>query len=175
MQFYGVEGSCMTLRKAIQSQLLNSATKWASILYSITDGLQYIHEKGYLHNDLKGNNIIITKQDDNYHPVIIDFGKARKTDEAKLYSLTMSKQLEYKKYYKHIAPEVVAGTHCQSVVSDIYAFGIIIASTHINFENNLSILKDISLSCLEHDPLKRPSIETLLDRFNSLCSSLKVE
>lgn len=164
MQFYGVEGSCITLSNALKTQLLKSATTWLPVTYSIADGLQYIHEKGYLHNDLKGDNIVITKRDEQYNPVIIDFGK----DEAKLYSLSNSKQVEYKKYHKHIAPEVVAGTHHQSFASDIYAFGRIIASIHKYFENSLNVLQEIYLTCLECDPQKRPNIATLLDSLRSL-------
>lgn len=39
------------------------------------DALYYIHSKEYLHNDLKGDNVIINEKSNSLHTVIIDFGK----------------------------------------------------------------------------------------------------
>ena len=40
--------------------------------------LQYMHKKGFLHNVVKANNIIIQQQHvDELHPAIIDFGKSQ--------------------------------------------------------------------------------------------------
>ena len=52
-------------------------------------------------------------------PVIIDFGKCiRKLDEKKN---RKEEQEAYKQKFKHIAPEVVAGTHLPSYACYIYS------------------------------------------------------
>ena len=62
------------------------------------------------------------------HPVIIDFGKSTTLAKGKLYKLSLRDQEKYRKYHKHIAPEVVRGTHPQSPASDVYAFGLLVTS-----------------------------------------------
>jgi len=43
----------------------------------IISTLEYIHGKGYVHNDLKANNVILDWQDDEFRPILIDFGKSK--------------------------------------------------------------------------------------------------
>ncbi|MDX8377429.1 MAG: serine/threonine-protein kinase, partial [Mariprofundales bacterium] len=45
-----------------------------NILHPLLDGLEQVHNKGFLHRDIKPGNIIIRKNDS---PVLIDFGAAR--------------------------------------------------------------------------------------------------
>jgi serine/threonine protein kinase len=47
----------------------------AQILYQVGDGLAYIHSHGFVHRDMKPENIIM---DENHTPKIIDFGFATK-------------------------------------------------------------------------------------------------
>jgi serine/threonine protein kinase len=44
------------------------------IIKGICNGLEYIHEKGYIHLDLKPDNILL---DDDMVPKITDFGLSR--------------------------------------------------------------------------------------------------
>ena len=85
-----------------------------------------MHKKGFLHNDLKGDNVLLSNYDNAIHPVIIDFGKCRSITNPKRYSLTAKEQRKYKKYHRHIAPELVEGTHPQSCQSDIYSYGYLL-------------------------------------------------
>ena len=64
MQSYGVEGGCMTLSNGLKSKMTEDEACWIPILHSITDGLQYVHQRGYVHNDLKGDNVVTTRQDE---------------------------------------------------------------------------------------------------------------
>ena len=46
-------------------------------LYQTASAITYMHEKGYLHNDIKGNNIILDgTQNGDIKAVLIDYGKA---------------------------------------------------------------------------------------------------
>ena len=54
MKFYSVAGEACTLH---QYKPLND---WAQILLGVCNGLDAIHRKGYLHNDLKCDNIVLS-------------------------------------------------------------------------------------------------------------------
>lgn len=45
-----------------------------SILSDIASGLNYLHEKGLIHKDIKPDNILLEKIESGYRPVICDFG-----------------------------------------------------------------------------------------------------
>ncbi|KDQ53151.1 hypothetical protein JAAARDRAFT_436255 [Jaapia argillacea MUCL 33604] len=49
-------------------------------LLEITEGLNYLHQSGMIHGDLRGSNILI---DDDHHPRLADFGLATIADVTK--------------------------------------------------------------------------------------------
>lgn len=53
---------------------LLSVTEVMDIMMPILDGLQMIHQQGYLHRDIKPGNIYLTRE---RHPILLDFGSAR--------------------------------------------------------------------------------------------------
>ena len=57
---------------------------------------------------------------------IIDLGKMKKLGEAKKYNLTDKEKENNSRKYKHIAAEVVQGSHYKSVASDVFSLGQII-------------------------------------------------
>ena len=72
--------------------------------------LALIHEKGFLHNDLKSNNIVLDNRDGVYNPVIIDFGKSVPMSGARgPKSFSAERQRKYATEFPHIAPEIVSG------------------------------------------------------------------
>lgn len=47
--------------------------------YQVVDCLEYIHDAGYIYNDLKEDNIMITEQgDDDFKVTLVDFGLVSK-------------------------------------------------------------------------------------------------
>ena len=66
-----------------------SSNDRARILFGVCNGLAAIHKRGYLHNDLKCDNIVLSDCIPNCSkpspvwPIIIDFGKARTEKNAK--------------------------------------------------------------------------------------------
>ena len=106
-EFHGIHGQCVTIGHAAKAFSLE-VVEWASILGKCASALAHIHEKGFIHCDLKHNNVILhsTSQSDN-EPVIIDFGKMKKIKSVKILKLSSQEQDRYIKYYKHIALEII--------------------------------------------------------------------
>lgn len=75
LQFYGKRGKSLTLHKVVKARTLKkqSTTK---VFQEIINTLEYIHNKGYVHNDLNANNVILDWRDDEFRPILIDFGKS---------------------------------------------------------------------------------------------------
>lgn len=65
----------------------NSPTQEAleHIFLPLLEGLKYLHERSYLHRDIKPDNIIVAK---NGNPILIDFGTAKQTTASKSQVLT---------------------------------------------------------------------------------------
>ena len=178
IKFYSVSGEACTLhrylKKQLQSQCISQKElqNWARLLVGVCNGLEAIHHKGYLHNDLKCDNIVLSDckacldKAPSLWPVIIDFGKARPIKYPRKYKLTEAEKTKYLKAYTHLAPELVKGLCPQSESTDMYSLGHIIrkaagviASQH---------LKAIGKLCTKVDFANRPSIVYVRDSISEL-------
>ena len=116
LQFHGNENENLTLQKAAQKKLLNK-TSTILVFKDICTTLYFIHGKGYLHNDMKANNVLLTEHSDEkpsqFEPTIIDLGKSRPID-------TVRKSRQYSNLY--LAHEVRSG-HRQTTASDVFSLG----------------------------------------------------
>ena len=72
----------VTLFKAVSEKVIQDVAMCANILKQTCEILMFIHERGFLHNDLKSNNVVIDGSENK--PVIIDFGKSCKIVKARL-------------------------------------------------------------------------------------------
>ena len=80
--------------------------------------MKHIHDSGYLHNDMKEDNVVISKNDKReWVPVIIDFSESC--------LITECKKRKYKSFHRHIEPAVLRGDKPHSVYSDLYGFLVI--------------------------------------------------
>jgi len=135
-------------------------------MYGCADALYFIHSKEYLHNDLKADNVIINEGNNSLHPIIIDFGKSTTLPKSKVYLLSPRDQERYRKFHKHIAPEVVRGTHPQSQASDVYALGLLL-SLLCKYEP----LRKLAFSCINGTREKRPTTRHLVAELQSQCTN----
>lgn len=85
------------------------------ILHDILDGIDYLHHRGILHNDIKPDNIIINSLG---KARIIDFGLSYSYDS--IYSGVIGGSEGY------TAPEILNGNGHAGAPSDIYSLGLII-------------------------------------------------
>ena len=106
-----IEG--VTLDKFLASSPSRSARE--RILGDILDGVEYLHHRGLLHNDLKPQNIIVNR----YGAArIIDFGLSASDDS--LWSGCMGGTERFS------APEILRGEGAKGAASDIYSVGRLI-------------------------------------------------
>ena len=166
MEFYGINGRSVTLSKAAKTKLFSTEKEWAKTLLMCSKAIQHLHEKDFIHCDLKGDNIVLSKVSEQYFPVIIDFGKMKKTSEAKIKKLSAKDQDKYSKHHRHIAPEIVRGTHPPTKASDIYAFGLIISL--VCFYHKIESLRLIAVSCIHGTPERRPCAKEVTEKLQNL-------
>ena len=61
MQFHGVDGSSLNLHQAAESKSI-TPKECINIFISLLDTIYYVHCKGYIHNDIKSNNVILERK-----------------------------------------------------------------------------------------------------------------
>ena len=162
MKFHGDGKDSLTVYKAAKNSLVSGKKEWNTILCETADALDHVHRCGFAHNDLKSNNVVLEKrEDERLHPVIIDFGKSVLLIKAKNPpAKPMHVRDQYKDSYKdsYIAPELVDGTGKPSAKSDIYALSFLIKSVYrlLCFRNVVAVKNALVTS-----PEERPTIKEL--------------
>ena len=152
-----MDGKCLTLINAARTELVDKRREWAQIFKETAEALSYLHSKEILHNDIKGDNVIISSRGVGYYAVLIDFGKARKVCDAKCYSLTKQEQERYRQHHWHIAPELIRGTCRQSTASDVFSYGVLLRWV-CKCRHFSGLLRSVAKNCMHISPCKRPSL-----------------
>lgn len=111
-------------------ELLTNTQDWQRLRTSqllplvsqIGEGLEYIHRLGFVHQDLKPSNIMVSEADGNLEVTILDLGLARfraSQENLQVSSGTITGTLEY------MSPEQIRGRSVDQR-SDLYSLGIIL-------------------------------------------------
>ena len=140
MQFHGFNfdpsnPESITVLQEINHNLIGlNDTNWIIVLAQLLEAINYLHTKvEILHNDISCKNIVLgdadkktTSSAKNYQIVLVDFGKATKLTQGRMYHLSGHEKNEYRRKFPQLAPEVVEGDCRQCTHSDMYAVGGII-------------------------------------------------
>jgi serine/threonine protein kinase len=110
-----VEGQ--SLRDAFKSPEICHEGRLREILSRIMDGVEQIHEVGFIHRDIKPDNIYLRP---NEMPVLLDFGSARQTLGVKTRALTAIVSPGYAPYEQY---DTSSETDKQGPWTDIYSLG----------------------------------------------------
>ena len=112
-----------SFNQILKDQPLPSEARLKEIIFPLLDGLQAVHETGFLHRDIKPANIFIRT---NQSPVLLDFGAARQAVNGSTKSLTAVLTPGY-------APlEQYSGQGNQGPWSDIYAMAGVLYRAYTN-------------------------------------------
>ena len=159
LQHLAVEGSSVTLSKAAATSIIADVSECTEILRQICEVLLFMYKRGYLHNDLKGNSVVLDGA--SHNAFVIDFGKSRKIAKAKLMKPKVNIKDAAKKY-PHVAPEIHRGD-MQSTASDVYSFGVLAVKVLQDGKFDNPALKSTAKRCLSSNPGKRPKLEEILE------------
>jgi serine/threonine protein kinase len=128
-------------------------------MVDILSGLEHLHTQcKILHNDLKDDNIALSKTLSQIRAVI---GKACKISEGKYYSLTQEERKRYKTRHPQIAPDLCDGRSRQSVTTDVYSVGRVLSTINVNSSFNNDRVKEVSEQQMQYNGRLRPDIITL--------------
>ena len=161
--FYGIQNSSCTLFHVIHSHsMCLSKSSVGKIMLQLCRALEHLRSKRLLHRDIKCDNTLLTMLNKDYHPMLIDYGKAILLTDApsKRKSFNALEQEEYRKRHWHIAPEIVLGW-LPSFACDIFSFGLVMSNVSSKIESGQYFLEG-QRKCLEKEPKLRCSISYLL-------------
>ncbi|XP_071961044.1 uncharacterized protein [Antedon mediterranea] len=151
LSYHGMDGQSTTLQRILDNPRVYELSDdvWLKMAVKLCNVLQAIHDSGIIHADLKSENVII---DNNYQPVIIDFGRSC-LDSCARYEQTI---LDPEKY-DWIAPEVCFRVEPHSFESDIFSLGTLLLDINNQARVNSDKLSSAAHLC-HHRAKFRPKI-----------------
>lgn len=168
-KFHGKNLVGITLFNALHNTFpdLDLTEHVISICQGVARGLQHMHIKGYLHNDLKTDNVVLDFIQGKPSPVIIDFGKSCMLSAGRTKMVPKGQRELYLKKHTHIAPELLDGFHTQAFSTDVYSFGCLLSSVYRNVKScrdakDSSVIGLLSKKCLNKIPTARPNMDTVV-------------
>ena len=109
-------GTPQSWKNASGETVVWNSTKRAICAIGIAGGLEFMHKKGYIHRDIKPDNVLL---DENMHPLITDFGLSREIPKD-VEEITRAVGTPL-----YMAPEVLSG-EVYGAPADVYAFGMLV-------------------------------------------------
>ena len=138
-----------------------SPQQCSDVLVGLCSGVQYVHTSGFLHNDLKLDDVVLGSfLSGNLKPYIIDFGKACPITKGRTYSLNDAEISMYKMEHPQVAPDLRDGLIKQTISSYIFLLGRIMKRNSVVIRS--SELSPLIRQALSYHSRDRPSIETIL-------------
>lgn len=120
-QFHGMYEQSATLQQAANASMI-TPSECLQTFAEICLALQHVHSRGFLHNDIKANNVILERRRDSkkYNAILIDFGKSTKAST--ILPSVSSRKRSHPPTKSYLAPEVLKRRQ-YSTASDIYSVG----------------------------------------------------
>ena len=90
------------------------------LLARVADAIQYAHERGVVHRDLKPDNVLVNTRG---QPRILDFGIARPSSDSTALSTVLTEDGQLVGTLGYMAPELLNGDGEVTPLVDVYALG----------------------------------------------------
>ena len=157
----GFKYSTITLSERLSSSDVSPPTYWHSLCYQMANAVKFMHSCLILHNDIKGDNVLLKENDSICIPKITDFGKATHAHNPASYDLSEKDKEKYNLRHRHLAFELrnVKGSK-QSNSSDIYSLGRLLKI--IGYHTGIEHLKRNGLAMMHKDPDRRPGLISIM-------------
>ena len=163
MSFHAVSGIAINVHRALYktpTEMTFDPLDWVNCLKDIVEALDFIHNKGYLHNDIKLDNIVLGDGvNGRICAYLIDFNKACLISCGKSYNLSETDIKFYKQNHPQIAPDLRDGLVRQSTASDVYSIGRVIKTVCKHKLKKIISVSDIAAQCLHYNGVKRPNLQ----------------
>ena len=166
--FYHVLDKPYTMSSSLKSSSLNfSLVIWLTLINQLAHAVSYLHKQGYIHRDIKADNVLISHLNNEYRALLIDFGKcvALTAAGSLVKHFTPEEQKLYKRKHGHIAPEIVRDASPPSHASDVFSFGRVICSVGTYLQ--CQFLCTLGKKCILSDPELRPKLGNI--RLKTTC------
>ncbi|XP_030841933.1 uncharacterized protein LOC115924192 [Strongylocentrotus purpuratus] len=140
-----------------------------TVLLDALSAMKALHSMDILHNDIKGDNVIVKQSDhDLFSGYLIDLGNASTTFLSAIYDFGQTER----DYYDddplsiHYAPELIFDNAATTRASDVYQIGQLIYIMGNDMGNE--DLRDIGERCLYREPLSRIKLLDLIEFVSQL-------
>lgn len=166
--FYNVSDKPYTMYSVLQSSNLSLALDtWIILIHQLAQAISSLHNKGFIHRDIKADNVLVSYLNHEYRAILIDFGKqiASTASGCFIQHLTPEKQEKYKRKYAHIAPEIINGSHPSSFASDVYSYGRIVRA--VGAKVACDFLCALGKKCIYSDGKLRPKLIQIVEELQS--------
>jgi serine/threonine protein kinase len=119
-----------TLGEAVDHGKLTNRRDKVAIAHGLLSAVAHLHDNGFIHRDIKSDNVMLVRVEDEWNPVLIDFSLA-KLIEGSMYK---SKQIILEETATHTggagtvtytAPEVIE-LKPYGFKSDLWSVGVIL-------------------------------------------------
>jgi hypothetical protein len=107
-----------SLEKLLKAKKISGEAKLRALIMPLLDGLKVVHEAGFIHRDIKPDNIFLRE---NGTPVLLDFGSARQAIGVATRTLTALVTPGYAPFEQYDTS--TAGEKKQGPWTDIYSLG----------------------------------------------------
>ncbi|KAJ3334609.1 hypothetical protein HDU93_007648, partial [Gonapodya sp. JEL0774] len=165
------------------------------LISDVADGMKWLHALGYIHRDLKGNNVLV---DENGRAVLMDFGLSQKVENT---SREPSASHRGVGTLRWMAPELFSNG-IGSKEADVFAFAVtcyeiwsfgdipladmdeddvpekVKSGARPNLDHFWNIpveLKVLITQCWDANPGRRPSFENIVRALEKIIESVEVE
>ena len=138
------------------------------------NGLQELHGRGLLHNDIKGNNVLMEKRGVRWHAVLIDFGLVSTIGYPYCRRVSPAMKEAYRKNRGrvYLPPEMILHDQPASIHSDIYSLGLLLLK--MGRVSGVAVLVSLGEDCTKDEPHLRPeSVSSLLYRVDVIKADLE--